>query len=264
MSCGEKLRWLRHCQANKGMTSKQVNASFRKVYPVEFVRVALNMDQIDQYDPPPFAAKQTSSRFQSYMDEHNTDNAWELDALDPMVLRELIRKHVEELFDYEVHHTNVELITEWREDMMERNAPDFIGCEVFAFQSMYKIWLEEEIAKRGLNFMVQEVGRDSKKKKFARIEALQPKISQGKLLFRHVDKPVIDELLLWDPKSKTNDDDLIDALAWQVGLWSRPYGDDVEPVDDAPPGSFNEALEQMRADRSGHYLVKLFEDMGSQ
>ena len=106
-------------------------------------------------------------------------------------------------------------------DMMERNLPDFIGCEVFAFQAMDKVWLEEEIQRRGLNF-------------------------------------------LWGPKSKTNDDDLIDALAWQVGLWSRPYGDDVEPVDDAPPGSFNEALEQMRADRSGHYLVKLFEDMGSQ
>lgn len=48
----------------------------------EFTRIALNRDQIDQYNPPPNPAKSTDSRFQGYMDEHG-DESWELDALEP-------------------------------------------------------------------------------------------------------------------------------------------------------------------------------------
>ncbi len=51
----------------------------------EFTRIALNMDQIQQYNPPPNPAKSTDSRFQGYMDIHG-DESWELDALEPQVL----------------------------------------------------------------------------------------------------------------------------------------------------------------------------------
>lgn len=72
-------------------------------YQIRFERVALNMDQIDEYDPPPFPAKMTSSRYEGYVDEHGTDSAWELDALEPSVLRQLIREEVEALFDPDIH-----------------------------------------------------------------------------------------------------------------------------------------------------------------
>lgn len=69
------------------------------VPPVRFERVALNMDQIRRYNPPPFAAKMSSSRFASYYKEHRTQKAWELDALSPAVLDRLIRDEVGNLFD---------------------------------------------------------------------------------------------------------------------------------------------------------------------
>lgn len=61
---------------------------------VEFKRCALNMDQIEQYRPPPFPAKLSSSRYEGYVEEHGTTMAWELDALEPKVLDALIREEV--------------------------------------------------------------------------------------------------------------------------------------------------------------------------
>ena len=149
-------------------------------------------------------------------------------------------------------------------DMMENNDPDYIGTEIFAFQAMYKIWLEEEIAKRKLPFAVQETGRDSRKKKSARIESLQPKLSQGKLYFQKTHRPMIDQLLLWDPTSQTNEDDEIDALAWQVPLWQKPYKEGPKRM--APKeGTVNHAINEIRRMKvRGNYVARLFEDMGCQ
>jgi hypothetical protein len=65
---------------------------------LEFTRIALNQDQIDLYNPPPNPAKSSDSRFQSYMNLHG-DESWELDALEPQVLADLIRAKVEEIRD---------------------------------------------------------------------------------------------------------------------------------------------------------------------
>jgi hypothetical protein len=61
--------------------------------PPRFERIALNRDQIEQYDPPPNPAKQTDSRFEDYLAEHG-DQSWELDALEPTVLADLVRQTV--------------------------------------------------------------------------------------------------------------------------------------------------------------------------
>lgn len=60
---------------------------------VEMRRVALNMNQVEQYNPPPNPAKQTDSRFESYAQEFG-DESWELDALEPSVINDLIEKEV--------------------------------------------------------------------------------------------------------------------------------------------------------------------------
>lgn len=57
---------------------------------VQVMRLALNMDQITQYRPPPNPAKMTDSRFADYAAKYG-DESWELDALEPTVIRELIR-----------------------------------------------------------------------------------------------------------------------------------------------------------------------------
>lgn len=67
---------------------------------VEVRRIALNRDQIDQYDPPPNPAKETDSRFEGYAAEHG-DESWELDALDPDVISQLIRDEIESVTDHE-------------------------------------------------------------------------------------------------------------------------------------------------------------------
>lgn len=55
----------------------------------EFVRLALNMNQVNKYNPPPNPAKQTDSRFIEYMKKFGGES-WELDALEPKVITGLI------------------------------------------------------------------------------------------------------------------------------------------------------------------------------
>jgi len=61
-------------------------------------RIALNMDQVDQYSPPPNPAKLTDARASGYVAEYGY-NSWELDALEPQVLEALVREHVEDIWD---------------------------------------------------------------------------------------------------------------------------------------------------------------------
>jgi hypothetical protein len=65
---------------------------------VTVTRVALNMDQIEQYGPPPNPAKQTDARFEAYAAEYG-DESWELDALAPSVIHDLIVGAVRPLMD---------------------------------------------------------------------------------------------------------------------------------------------------------------------
>lgn len=60
---------------------------------VEVDRIALTMEQIEEYQCPPNPAKVTDSRFQAYCDEYG-DESWELDALEPRVLSSLIKDAV--------------------------------------------------------------------------------------------------------------------------------------------------------------------------
>lgn len=57
---------------------------------VQVRRVALNMDQVEQYQPPPNPAKISDSRSSAYIEEYG-DESWELDALDPADLTALVQ-----------------------------------------------------------------------------------------------------------------------------------------------------------------------------
>ncbi len=61
--------------------------------PMEVNRIALNMNQIEKYGPPPNPAKITDSRAKDYIEEFGPES-WELDALDPKVLHDLVQKTV--------------------------------------------------------------------------------------------------------------------------------------------------------------------------
>ena len=61
-------------------------------------RIALTMDQVRQYDPPPNPAKMSDARYTSYAEKWG-EECWELDALDPAVLADLVRDHVMDIVD---------------------------------------------------------------------------------------------------------------------------------------------------------------------
>lgn len=66
--------------------------------PVELVRLALTMEQVEERQPPPNPAKTTDSRFQQYMEEFGTES-WELDALPPEYLVDLVEREIRDRID---------------------------------------------------------------------------------------------------------------------------------------------------------------------
>jgi hypothetical protein len=74
---------------------------------VEIKRLALNMNQVEQYGPPPNPAKITDSRAEGYIAEFGNES-WELDALEPTVLADLIRNAVVAVRDAEKWEAQVE------------------------------------------------------------------------------------------------------------------------------------------------------------
>lgn len=64
-------------------------------------RLALTMEQIEEYSPPPNPAKTTDSRASDYIATYG-EESWELDALSPEVLADLVRTAVAALRDEEL------------------------------------------------------------------------------------------------------------------------------------------------------------------
>jgi hypothetical protein len=63
----------------------------------ELERIALTRDDLD--DLPSFPAKQTDPRYSWYVQNYGPD-AWELDAMDPNVLRDRVKSEIELHFDH--------------------------------------------------------------------------------------------------------------------------------------------------------------------
>jgi len=74
----------------------------------EVRRIALNMSQVEEYDPPPNPAKLTDTRAKDYIMEHG-DSSWELDALEPVIMAELIRDAIAKYMDVDMFQAEVDL-----------------------------------------------------------------------------------------------------------------------------------------------------------
>jgi len=83
---------------------------------VEVKRIALNGDQIKRYSPPPNPAKNTDSRFANYMTMYGRES-WELDALEPRVLIDLIQGTVSDYMDEGLFKYYMVLEEEQREQL---------------------------------------------------------------------------------------------------------------------------------------------------
>ncbi|MBA7684473.1 hypothetical protein ES703_92869 [subsurface metagenome] len=67
---------------------------------IEVRRIALTMEQIEEVNPPPNPAKVTDSRYEKYSAEFG-EESWELDALEPSYIADLIQRAVFEERDIE-------------------------------------------------------------------------------------------------------------------------------------------------------------------
>jgi len=83
-------------------------------------RIALNMDQVEQYNPPPNPAKLTDSRCRAYIEEYGSES-WELDALDPRTIAALIRDEVDKRTDNEARRILIE------QEQSDRNELGYIA-----------------------------------------------------------------------------------------------------------------------------------------
>lgn len=79
---------------------------FSDFTPMVVRRIALNMPQIEEYQPPENPAKLTDSRAKKYISEFG-DSSWELDALDASVLADLVRNAVLKLRDEKIWEEDV-------------------------------------------------------------------------------------------------------------------------------------------------------------
>lgn len=65
---------------------------------MDFQRIALNMPQIEELNPPPNPAKLSDSRSEDYIKRYG-DESWELDALTPQYLNTLLRNEITQRID---------------------------------------------------------------------------------------------------------------------------------------------------------------------
>jgi len=69
--------------------------------------IGLTMEQIKKYNPPPNPAKITDPRAKGYIAEYG-NTSWEVDALNPKVLHQLVRKNVEGLIDMDLYDEKIQ------------------------------------------------------------------------------------------------------------------------------------------------------------
>jgi hypothetical protein len=98
-------------QAESSDESDDDGAMWCDTSGLEVRRIALTWDQIRQYNPPPNPTKVTDPRAAAYNDRFSGES-WELDALSPQVIEQLIRDNVTPEIDAEL----------WEEDAAQEQA----------------------------------------------------------------------------------------------------------------------------------------------
>lgn len=98
---------------------------FATIVPMEIHRLALNYDQVELWQPPENPAKETDSRYAAYAAEFGY-SSWELDAVEPATLADLVREAVTDLIDEDQWEKVEERESKMREDL-KRFADSYKG-----------------------------------------------------------------------------------------------------------------------------------------
>lgn len=92
---------------------------------VEVRKIALTIQQVHQYKPPANYAKVTDARYKKYMEKYGT-NCWEVDALRPDVLNDLLHTEIQAVIDMDKLRECLALEEEDRNKLLSI-AKDFIN-----------------------------------------------------------------------------------------------------------------------------------------
>jgi hypothetical protein len=84
----------------------------------EVRRIALTWEQVQKYSPPPNFAKEEDTRFNSYRHKYGTE-CWELDALEPQVIVDVIQDEVNTLIDHVEWDSTLEQETDEQKALRE-------------------------------------------------------------------------------------------------------------------------------------------------
>lgn len=91
---------------------------FLEDFGCDINRLALNWNQIELYNPPPNPAKTTDSRYRGYQEEYGKES-WELDALEPSVISDLIEQNILSLRDDDLWSEVVEQEQEHKKQLQQ-------------------------------------------------------------------------------------------------------------------------------------------------
>lgn len=83
---------------------------------IDIKRLALNMDQVEEYQPPENPAKLSDTRAQMYINLYGY-SSWELDALEPRVLARLVTDFIDGKKDWDAWQASLESEEEMRDEL---------------------------------------------------------------------------------------------------------------------------------------------------
>ncbi|HIH2748230.1 TPA: hypothetical protein ACYLN4_003996 [Burkholderia lata] len=93
----------------------------------ELKRIALNMAQVEELNPPENPAKSTDARFKSYLDQYG-ESSWELDALPPQYLDQLVSSHIDAVIDHGAWSVNKQIISDAKKMIGKASTYIADGC----------------------------------------------------------------------------------------------------------------------------------------
>lgn len=106
--------------------------------PVTIDRIALTMDQVEELEPPPNPTKTTDPRSTGYIEEYG-DESWELDALPPEYIDDLVREKILELRDEDLFEERLQFLAKEKEDLGSA-----IGCATTELENIREREEEED------------------------------------------------------------------------------------------------------------------------
>ena len=142
------------------------------------------------------------------------------------------------LLDYSQMKTdNVQALIDELFSLVELHSIPYVQIETIGFQKLLQHWIYEAMREKNHHFGIDEI-RTHVKSKQARIMALQPRIAAGSLLFHPTAQEEVISQFCGFPRALN--DDMIDALSFQIGKWDVPN----ELTVKAPHGSMEWWREQ--------------------